>query len=111
MLIRTGAFSGQAEWRRLSHAIQSQVRIAPDSSSMAQEKSCVNYIDMAANMWIMGTMKPQTLVKYFGSQTKAANALGYTRAAVSQWVKKGELPRNVQKHFASYRMAWGKYEG
>ena len=78
---------------------------------MAQKKSCVNYIDMAANMWIMGTMKPQTLVKYFGSQTKAANALGYTRAAVSQWVKKGELPRNVQKHFASYRMAWGKYEG
>ena len=93
------------------HAVRSQVRIAPDSSSMAQEKSCVNYIDMAANMWIMGTMKPQTLVKYFGSQTKAANALGYTRAAVSQWVKKGELPRNVQKHFASYRMAWGKYGG
>ena len=78
---------------------------------MAQEKICVNCIDKAGNIWIMETMKPQTLVKYFGSQTKAATALGYTRAAVSQWVKKGELPRNVQKHFASYRMAWGKYEG
>lgn len=78
---------------------------------MAQKKNCVNYIDKAEIMWIMRTMKPSTLIKYFKSQTKAAEELGYTRAAVSQWVKKGELPRHVQKHFASYRMAWGKYEG
>jgi excinuclease UvrABC nuclease subunit len=58
---------------------------------------------------VMAIQTIKQLIRYFGSQSRAAEELGYTRAAVSQWVKKGELPRNVQKHFASYRMAWGKY--
>ena len=49
---------------------------------------------------------PKQLVKHFGTQTKAAEELGYTRAAVSLWVKNGKLPRNVQKHFSSYLAAW-----
>ena len=50
---------------------------------------------------------PKQLVAYFGNQTKAADALGYTKAAVSFWVKNGKLPRNVEKHFESHIAAWG----
>jgi len=51
---------------------------------------------------------PQELVKYFGSQRKAAEALGYSPQAVSLWVKAGSLPLKVCKHFESYRRAWSK---
>jgi len=54
---------------------------------------------------------PKQLVRYFGTQKKAAQELGYTQQNVSLWVQRDKLPRHVQKHFASYRMAWGKYEG
>ena len=109
MLICTGAFSGQAEWRRLSHAIQSQVRIAPDSSSIDANKILVKHKNMCFNEAMNYT--PKQLVRYFGTQKKAAQELGYTQQNVSLWVKRDKLPRHVQKHFASYRMAWRKYGG
>jgi len=37
-------------------------------------------------------MKPQQLIKRYGSQYAVARAFGVTRAAVQQWVKAGQLP-------------------
>lgn len=38
-------------------------------------------------------MKPSTVVKHWGSQAKAAKALGMTQQAISHWVKLGEVPK------------------
>jgi len=37
-------------------------------------------------------MKPQQLIKQYGSQYAVAKAFGVTRAAVQQWVKAGAVP-------------------
>jgi predicted transcriptional regulator len=37
-------------------------------------------------------MKPQQLIKQYGSQYAVAKAFGVTRAAVQQWVKTGKVP-------------------
>ena len=37
-------------------------------------------------------MKPQQLVKQYGSQYAVAKAFGVTRAAVQQWVKASKMP-------------------
>jgi len=37
-------------------------------------------------------MKPQQLIKQYGSQYAVARAFGVTRAAVQQWVKAGKVP-------------------
>jgi len=37
-------------------------------------------------------MKPQQLIKRYGSQYAVAKAFGVTRAAVQQWVKAGAIP-------------------
>ncbi|WP_053937847.1 Cro/CI family transcriptional regulator [Amantichitinum ursilacus] len=37
-------------------------------------------------------MKPQTLIALIGSTSKLAAALGVTPGAVSQWVKKDQIP-------------------
>lgn len=34
----------------------------------------------------------QQLIEYYGSQSKVADLLGVTRAAVTQWVNDGVLP-------------------
>jgi len=49
------------------------------------------------------TYTPNQLVRYFGTQQKAADELGYTQQNISLWVKNGKLPRHVQKHFESHR--------
>jgi DNA-binding transcriptional regulator YdaS (Cro superfamily) len=42
-------------------------------------------------------MTPKQVVKYYGSQSAAARELGYTRAAVSHWVKNAKrIPYAVQ---------------
>ena len=42
-------------------------------------------------------MTPKQVVKHYGSQTAAAKALGYTRAAISHWVNKTKrVPYSVQ---------------
>ena len=89
--------------------VRSQVRIAPDSSTIASNKILVKTFFLCFNEAMNYT--PKQLVRYFGTQKKAAQELGYTQQNVSLWVKRDKLPRHVQKHFASYRMAWGKYEG
>jgi len=37
-------------------------------------------------------MKPQQLIKQYGSQYAVAKAFGVTRAAVQQWVKANKVP-------------------
>jgi hypothetical protein len=54
----------------------------------------------------MSKITPDQLVRYFRSQIAAADALGYTRATVSLWVKKGKLPKHVENHFKSHKAAW-----
>ena len=44
------------------------------------------------NTPILQIMKPQQLIKRYGSQYAVAKAFGVTRAAVQQWVKAGKVP-------------------
>ena len=37
-------------------------------------------------------MKPQDLLKHYGTQAKIARAFGVTDAAVLKWLRSGELP-------------------
>ena len=49
-------------------------------------------------------MSPKQVVRHFGSQTKAAKALGVTRAAVNNWLRRGRVPFPTQctiKHFTN----------
>ena len=38
-------------------------------------------------------MQIETLIKQFGNQSRIAEHFGVSRAAVSQWVKAGEIPQ------------------
>lgn len=42
-------------------------------------------------------MTPSELIRYFGSATKAAEALGITKAAPGMWAKRGYIPLARQK--------------
>lgn len=43
-------------------------------------------------------MKPNDVVSYFKTQAKAAEALGISQSAVSQWFEDGEVPFLRQMH-------------
>lgn len=38
-------------------------------------------------------MKPKDVIKYYGTQQKAAEALGCKQPSISEWVKSGEVPK------------------
>lgn len=88
----------------LSHEITSIEQLIPKYNKVHNHQSEEVDLDME-------NLTPKQLIRYFGTQRKAATKLGYTQQNISFWVKRDKLPRHVQKHFASYRMAWGKYDG
>jgi len=44
----------------------------------------------------MRRLTPKQLVRHYGSQRAAGEALGVTQQAVSGWKKKGVIPRQYQ---------------
>ena len=60
-------------------------------------------------------MKPSTIVKFWGSQAKAAKALGVTQQCISYWVKKGEDSRQWVPYIkflmgkSGERAAWDRH--
>lgn len=46
-------------------------------------------------------MTPKQVIRRYGSQAKAATALGYKRATISVWVKNDKVPKHAQKYIAS----------
>lgn len=53
-------------------------------------------------------MKPEDLVKKYGTQRAVAKKFGFTPAAVSQWVKKGKIPMRTQALLRSLSGSLGK---
>jgi predicted transcriptional regulator len=51
-------------------------------------------------------MTPKQLVKHYGSQVKAAKALGVSRAAVQKWVKAGRIPPVRYWHVMATVKGW-----
>lgn len=37
-------------------------------------------------------MKPQDVIKYFGTQSAAAEALGFGQSSIANWVARGKVP-------------------
>jgi predicted transcriptional regulator len=50
-------------------------------------------------------MKPQQLIKQYGSQYAVAKAFGVTRAAVQQWVKAGKVPEARRWQYEAGKVA------
>ena len=44
----------------------------------------------------MRRLTPKQLVRHYGSQRAAGEALGVSQQAVSYWVKRGVIPRQYQ---------------
>lgn len=41
-------------------------------------------------------MTPDQVIEYYGTQRKAAEALGVTQPAISTWLRKGRVPETRQ---------------
>jgi len=56
-------------------------------------------------------MTPKQIIRKYGSQSKAAEALGYQRATISVWVKNDRIPRHAQKYIRAItgmKVEWEK---
>lgn len=45
-------------------------------------------------------MKAKEIVKYFGTETKAAASIGVTQQTVVKWVRENSIPINTQRAIA-----------